>query len=72
MDHGDRGSRRNGGGGDVGWHGTRGCGRAGGEFFAFDGAGAVYSIPLIGMSVEDAIKVANSWAEFVQHIEPKA
>jgi len=44
------------------------AGNGGGEFYAFDDGGVVYSVPLIGMSREDAIRVASSWSEFVLHI----
>jgi hypothetical protein len=40
----------------------------GGEFYAFDANGAVYSIPYIGMSVQDAIKIAESWSDYASHI----
>lgn len=39
-------------------------GNGGGEVLAFDAVGAVYMIPLIGMEAEQAIKIADSFAEF--------
>jgi hypothetical protein len=45
------------------------AGNGGGEVFAFDAAGAVYMIPLIGMEVEQAIKIADSFAEFAETFE---
>jgi hypothetical protein len=45
------------------------AGNGGGEILAFDAAGAVYMIPLIGMEAEQAIKVANSFAEFAETFE---
>ena len=44
----------------------------GGELFAFDAAGAVFLLPAIGMSPDDAIRVSGSWAEFVSQITPDA
>ena len=41
----------------------------GGELLCFDGSGAVYCLPCIGMSPEEAKKIADSWADFVQYIE---
>jgi hypothetical protein len=41
----------------------------GGEMLAFDKEGAIYMIPFIGMSVEDAQKIADSWLEVSQRIE---
>ncbi|SKB00476.1 SMI1 / KNR4 family (SUKH-1) [Prosthecobacter debontii] len=41
----------------------------GGEMLAFDKTGAVYMIPFIGMSPEDAQKIAESWSEIAQRIE---
>ncbi len=45
------------------------AGNGGGEFFAFDDKGVVYVIPLIGMSKESAIKLADSWCEFSARVE---
>lgn len=42
------------------------AGDGGGEVLAFNAAGAVYMIPLIGMEAEQAIKVADSFAELAQ------
>ena len=36
----------------------------GGEVFAFDKEGAIFLLPLIGMSPDDATKVAKSWNEY--------
>lgn len=43
-----------------------------GEVRAFDAAGAVYMLPLIGMEPEQAIKIANSFAEFSETFELEA
>jgi hypothetical protein len=48
------------------------AGNGGGEVLAFDAAGAVYTIPLIGMEPEQAVKVADSFAEFAKTFEPNA
>lgn len=40
------------------------AGNGSGEVLAFDAAGAVYMMPLIGMEAEQAIKIADSFAEF--------
>jgi hypothetical protein len=40
----------------------------GGEMLAFDAEGAVYMIPFIGMSIEDAKKIGSSWSEIVSRI----
>lgn len=45
------------------------AGNGGGEVLAFDAAGAVYVLPLIGMESEQAIKVADSFAEFSETFE---
>lgn len=45
------------------------AGNGGGEVLAFDATGAVVMIPLIGMEPEQAIKVASSFAEFVESFE---
>jgi hypothetical protein len=45
------------------------AGNGGGEVLAFDTAGAVFMIPLIGMAPEQAIKVANSFVEFAETFE---
>ena len=42
----------------------------GGELLAIDAGGAVFMIPLIGMAVDAAVRVADSWSEFVERIEP--
>ena len=44
----------------------------GGELLAFDAAEAVFLLPAIGMSPDDAIRVSGSWAEFVSQIKPDA
>jgi hypothetical protein len=48
------------------------AGNGGGEVLAFDAAGAVYMIPLIGMKAEQAIKIADSFAEFAETFELNA
>lgn len=45
------------------------AGNGSGEVLAFDAAGAVYMIPLIGMEPEQAIKVADSFAQFAGTFE---
>jgi len=45
------------------------AGNGGCEVFAFDAAGAVYMIPLIGMESEQAIRVADSFARFAETFE---
>jgi hypothetical protein len=45
------------------------AGNGGGEVLAFDAAGAVYMLPLIGMEPEQAIKVADSLAQFAETFE---
>ncbi len=40
----------------------------GGEAFVFDSKGAVYLLPLIGMEQDQAVKIANSWKEFISHV----
>ncbi|MCC7421083.1 MAG: hypothetical protein IT428_12445 [Planctomycetaceae bacterium] len=37
----------------------------GGEMLAFDSKGFIYMIPFIGMDSCDAIKIADSWQQFV-------
>ena len=44
----------------------------GGELLAFDSGGKVYSIPLIGMNSDSAVLIANSWNEYVSHIQSDA
>jgi len=44
----------------------------GGELLAFDNDGKVYSVPLIGMDSKAAVLVANSWSEYVSHIQDDA
>jgi hypothetical protein len=48
------------------------AGSGGGEILAFDAAGAVFMIPLIGMEPEQAIKIADSFAELAETFEPAA
>ena len=36
----------------------------GGEVFTFDTNGSVYLLPLIGMSPDDAFKIADSWSAY--------
>jgi len=45
------------------------AGNGGGEVLAFDAIGAVYMIPLIGMEAEQAVKIADSFAEFAETFE---
>lgn len=45
------------------------AGNGSGQVLAFDAASAVYMIPLIGMKAEQAIKVADSFAEFAETFE---
>ena len=45
------------------------AGNGGGEVFAFDTLGSVYMIPLIGMEAEQAIRIADSFAEFAEMFE---
>lgn len=45
------------------------AGNGGDEVLAFDAAGAVYMLPLIGMEPKYAIKVADSFAEFAETFE---
>jgi hypothetical protein len=41
----------------------------GGELLAFDSAGRVVVIPFVGMAVDAARRVAESWIEFLEKIE---
>ena len=41
-----------------------------GELLAFDDGGCVYKLPFIGMEPRYAIKIADSWGELAQRIEP--
>jgi hypothetical protein len=41
----------------------------GGELLAFDQAGRIFMIPFIGMSLQAAKQVAESWSAFVERIE---
>jgi hypothetical protein len=45
------------------------AGNGGGEVLAFDATGTVYMLPLIGMGPEQAIKVADSFAQFAETFE---
>jgi hypothetical protein len=45
------------------------AGNGGGEVLAFDAAGAVYMLPLIGMEPDQAIKVADSFSKFAETFE---
>jgi hypothetical protein len=40
----------------------------GGEIYAFNSSGEIYILPLIGMSKDAAIKVADSWEHFLKHV----
>lgn len=42
----------------------------GGELLAFDGSGAVFMLPMIGMEPQYANRIAASWREVVQRITP--
>jgi hypothetical protein len=48
------------------------AGNGGSEVLAFDATGAVYMVPLIGMGPEQAIKIADSFAEFAETFELNA
>ena len=37
----------------------------GSEVFAFDKAGAIHLMPMIGMSPNDAIKISDSWKNYI-------
>lgn len=41
----------------------------GGEMLAFDEHGAVFMIPFIGMTSDQAAPVAGSWRKFIEKIE---
>jgi hypothetical protein len=41
----------------------------GGEMLAFDAAGHVVMLPMVGMSADEAKLVADSWNEFIEKIE---
>ena len=41
----------------------------GGEMLAFDEHGAVFMIPFIGMASHEAVRVADSWSQFLERIE---
>jgi hypothetical protein len=41
----------------------------GGELLAFDSAGRVVMIPFVGMAVDTARPVADSWVEFLKKVE---
>lgn len=45
------------------------AGDGGGEIFAFDTAGAVYMLPLVGLAPDEAIMIARSFAEFAGTFE---
>jgi len=45
------------------------AGNGGGEVLAFDAAGAVYMLPLVGLGPDEAIRVASSFAEFAGTFE---
>ena len=47
-------------------------GDGGGELLAFDAVGAVYTLPMVGLSSKDAIRISDSWSEFVSQITPDA
>lgn len=41
----------------------------GGELLAFDSAGRVVMLPMVGMSPSEARPVADSWSEYTERIE---
>ena len=41
---------------------------SGGEAFVFNSKGEIYLLPLIGMEQDAAVKLANSWKEFISHV----
>ena len=41
----------------------------GNEIFAFDDKGRIFMIPMVGMSGENAVLLADSWKEFQTHIK---
>ncbi len=43
-------------------------GNGGGELLAFDRTGAVVMLPMIGLDVQHAIKIAESWEAFEKRI----
>lgn len=48
------------------------AGNGGGEVLAFDAAGAVYMLPLIGMEPAQAIKVSDSFFELAETFDLQA
>ena len=44
----------------------------GGELLAFDVAGAVFMLPMIGMEPQYAKKIADSWSEVCERITQRA
>lgn len=44
----------------------------GGELLAFNGSGAVFMLPMIGMEPQYANRIANSWREVAQRITPQS
>jgi hypothetical protein len=46
------------------------AGNGGGEVLAFNEAGEVFMLPLIGMAPDSAIQVAGSFAELAARFEP--
>jgi hypothetical protein len=45
------------------------AGNGGGEILAFDAAGAVYMLPLVGMASDEAIMIASSFSDFSETFE---
>lgn len=44
-------------------------GNGGGELLVFDGTGAVFMLPMIGMGPDDAIRIAENFQELVSRLE---
>ena len=42
----------------------------GNELFVFDASGKVYLMPMVGMEPKVAVLLADSFAEFLQHLRP--
>jgi hypothetical protein len=48
------------------------AGNGGGEVLAFDGSGVVYTLPMIGLAANAAVKVADSFHELAARFELQA
>jgi hypothetical protein len=44
----------------------------GNELFVYDKTGAIYMMPMIGMSIDDAWKIADTWYDFNTIIQKSA